>query len=76
MRYPRTLTWVSLSWARCASSEGRAGLEVEVPSSMLTPTTTQLSGLVQLRVVRTKVKQRFHNHGEGPYEGVLLVESA
>ena len=46
----RTLTWVSLSWARCASSEGREGLEVEVPrlpSSMLTPTTTQLSGLVQ-----------------------------
>ena len=43
----RTLTWVSLSWARCASSEVREGLEAEVPSSMSTPTTTQLSGLVQ-----------------------------
>ena len=57
---------MSLSWARCASSEVREGLEVEVLSSMLTPTTTQLSGLVQLRVARTKVKRRFHNHGEGP----------
>ena len=39
-------------------------------------TLTLVKVMTTLLYLQTKVKRRFHNHGEGPYYGLLLVDSA